>query len=82
MPSAITNPLDGIMLGIGANGAPLKIASGTGDPNVSTNDSSAGDLSTAAIGSLYLRQDTVDSTHQLYVKTAFVPGSPGTWTPK
>lgn len=37
---------------------------------------------TADVGSLFLRTDVVDSTHQLYVKTSFVAGAVGTWTAK
>jgi hypothetical protein len=78
MPQVITPPIAGIMLGIGPDGVgQIKILTGVGDPNNSETDSSAGDVATAAIGSLFLRMDGSTST-SLYVKTAL----PNTWTAK
>ena len=83
MPQAITPPLGGIQIALGLNGVgQVKVLTGVGDPNQSTTDSSAGDLSSAAVGSIYLRQDAPDSTTALYVKTAFASGASGSWTAK
>ena len=78
----VTPPLGGIQLAINPNGGLLKVLTGSGDPNVAATDSSAGDIASAGVGSLFLRMDAPDSTHGLYVKTAFVSGAPGTWTAK
>lgn len=80
----ITPPLSGIDLGFSAtNNTRMRILVGAGDPNSSTTDSSAGDLASSAVGSLFLRNDGPDSTHCLYVKTALsTTGGTGAWTPK
>ncbi|MGH9517504.1 MAG: hypothetical protein ACRD3P_17690 [Terriglobales bacterium] len=79
----ITPPLSGIDLGFSAaNNTRMRILAGTGDPNSSATDSSAGDLASSAVGSLYLRNDGGAST-SLYVKTALsTTGGTGTWTAK
>jgi hypothetical protein len=73
-------PGSGIRLATG-----IAIFTGVGDPNVS----SAVDIQQAGVGSLYLRSDVVDSTHQLYVcTTAGISATPtqsqvnAVWTPK
>lgn len=82
MPQVITPPLGGHMLGINPNGGQMKILFGTGDPNAAATDSSAGDIASAGVGSLYLRMDGPDATHCHYVKTSYSAGAPGTWTAK
>lgn len=83
MPQVIAPPLLGIELGPGANGVGvMRLLAGSGDPNVSATDNSAGIIANSAVGSVYHRLDTVDSTHQFYIKTAFVLNGPGTWTAK
>jgi hypothetical protein len=77
MPQVITPPLAGHMLAINPNGGQVKILTGSGDPNAAATDSSAGDIASAAVGSLFLRMDGSTST-TLYVKTA----TPNTWTAK
>jgi hypothetical protein len=77
-----TPPLCGIQLGLGIDGiGQLKILGGAGDPNDAATDSTAGDLASAAVGSLFLRMDGSTST-SLYVKTTFTQGGIGTWTAK
>jgi len=70
--------LAGIQLAINPNGGQVKILCGTGDPNIAATDSSAGDIASAGIGSLFLRMDGGAST-TLYVRTAW-PAN--TWTAK
>ena len=82
MPQTITPPIAGHMLAVNPNGGSVKILTGSGDPNQASTDSSAGDIASAGVGSLFLRMDAPDSTHALYVKTSFSAGSAGTWTPK
>ncbi|HJT68786.1 MAG TPA: hypothetical protein VJ731_01230 [Terriglobales bacterium] len=85
MPQIITPPLAGHELGFTAgSNTRVKLLVGSGDPNTSSTDSSAGDLATAGVGSLYLRNDAPDINHALYVKTALgtVSNPTGTWTPK
>jgi hypothetical protein len=83
MPLTITPPLAGHDLGFASGNTRIRILAGTGDPNTVATDSSAGDLASAAVGSLFLRNDGPDATHCHYVKTALgVPGSVGTWTNK
>jgi hypothetical protein len=68
--------------GLSFGGSNVKIAIGVGDPNVSDNVNA--DLAACAIGSLFLRTDTPDTTHALYVKTGAnsISAPSGTWTPK
>lgn len=80
MPQTITPPLGGHMLAINPNGGQVKILTGSGDPNQTATDSSAGDLSSAGVGSLYLRMDAPTSATTLYAKTSFSQGGVGTWT--
>jgi hypothetical protein len=84
MPQVIAPPISGIDLGFaGSTGGRVRLLVGTGDPNVSATDNSNGDIASAAIGSLFLRNDGPDSTHCHYIKTALGnAGSPGTWTAK
>jgi len=83
MPQVIVPPLLGIELGPGANGiGVMRLLAGSGDPNISSTDNSGGSIAGAAVGSVFHRLDTVDTTHQLYVKTGFVLNAPGTWTAK
>ena len=70
------------MLAINPNGGQVKLLAGSGDPNLAATDSSAGDLASAGVGSLYTRMDGPDPTHCFYVKTAYSAGAPGTWTAK
>ena len=82
---AATPPLAAINLGaINPSGGATKILTGTGDPNLSTTDSSAGDLAGAGIGSIYLRMDGPSTSTCLYVKTGASSPSAltGTWTAK
>jgi hypothetical protein len=74
MPQA--NSFRGIDLGNpGSDNTRLRIVAGEGDPNLSSTDG----VSSAAIGSLYLRTDTAG----LYQKTSLEPlGSAGVWTLK
>ena len=65
--------IGGMQLGIGANG-PLVHLWGNGDPNAISD----GSVVSAALGSLFTRLDSPDSSHFLYVKTA----APNTWTGK
>lgn len=81
MPNLVAPPLTGITFGAGVNG-PVRLLMGTGDPNSSSSDNNNHDISTSDVGSIYLRNDVVDSTHQFYVKTAFAATAPGTWTNK
>jgi hypothetical protein len=75
----ISPPLFGLEFGISG----VKILSGAGDPNVAATDNKSNSIASAAVGSVFHRTDLVDTTHQLYVKTALAIGSgPGTWTPK
>ena len=85
MPQIIRPPLAGHDLGFAAsNNTRVKILVGTGDPNQAATDSSGGDLASAGIGSLYLRNDGASTTTCLYVKTALggVSNPTGTWTNK
>ena len=82
MPQTIAPPIAGMMLAINPAGGQVKILVGSGDPNSASTDSSAADLSSASVGSLFLRMDAPDSTHALYVKTTYSAGAPGTWTAK
>lgn len=79
-----TPPLSGIQLATNVSGGQVKVLTGTGDPNLSATDSSAGDLANASIGSLYLRQDGSSTTTCFYVKTGATSGAAptGTWTGK
>jgi len=76
----ITPPLGGQLFGSSG----FRVLFGSGDPNDSSTDSSAGDLAAASIGSTYSRLDGPDSTHCLYVKTGAVSVSAptGVWTNK
>jgi hypothetical protein len=84
MAQIITPPLAGHDLGFASGGTRVRILVGTGDPNQSSTDSSAGDLASAGIGSLYLRSDGSSATTCLYVKTGAttVAAPTGTWTNK
>ena len=81
MPQVIAPPLGGLDLGFrAADGSPtrIRLLCGVGDPNNGTVDG----LSSAAVGSIFLRNDG-GANSVLYVKEAIgTPGSSGTWTPK
>lgn len=82
MAQIIGNPsrdTSGHMLAEGPGGVgQVLILTGSGDPNSITDSADLNPgIQSAAVGSLFLRQDAPDSTHALYVKTAA-----GTWTPK
>ena len=84
MPQVITPPLSGHDLGFadGSN-TRVKILTGYGDPNLSATDSSAGDLASSAVGSLFLRVDAPSAVTALYVKTSLgTSGGSGVWTAK
>jgi hypothetical protein len=79
MSQVVGNPsagIGGIQLGLGLNGVgQLVYLFAAGDPNTLTDPS----ILRAAVGSLFSRLDAPDSTHALYVRTAF-PAN--TWTAK
>lgn len=81
MPNLVAPPLTGITFGAGVNG-PVRILMGTGDPNQSATDNNNHDISTSDVGSLFLRNDVVSNTSQLYVKTSYSATNPGSWTSK
>jgi hypothetical protein len=81
MPQIVgTPPITGHQIAEGPNRVgQISILTGAGDPNtISDFDGSRPGVVSAAVGSLFLRQDAPDATHALYVKTAM----PNTWTPK
>jgi len=78
MNGPIVPPLSGVSFGSSG----VKILAGPGDPGLATTDDRNGSVASSAVGSLFLRTDAPDSTHGLYVKTAFATGSAGTWTSK
>ena len=80
MPQSVgTPPITGLQVALGANGSgQMLILTGAGDPNaISDLVGSRPGVNSAAVGSLFLRQDGSTST-SLYVKTAM----PNTWTAK
>jgi hypothetical protein len=84
MALACTPPLGGIQLAVNVTtGTQVRIACGTGDPNLAATDSSASDLANASTGSIFLRLDGSTST-SLYVKTGVtsVSNPTGVWTGK
>lgn len=66
-----------IGLGLNPNSQVLELM-GPGDPNSGTDPA----IASAEVSSIYHRVDAPDATHAIYVKTVFVAGANGTWTPK
>jgi hypothetical protein len=76
MPQVVSPPLSGQWYGAGPNG-PYGVFFGSGDPNQASTDNGNGDLSRAGIGTFFSR---TDESGGVYYKSAFLYGSPGTWT--
>jgi len=72
-------PLGGLELGAG-----VRIFFGKGDPNLSSTDSTSGDLASASVGSVFHCVDG-SANSSFYVKEAQPAAGTtgtGTWTPK